>query len=161
MAIIDVTIGGKENFLHTAMDISLAGLIKSFAISVLVNVSSVFVPYSGVGKQAISQEAEIVEEIKLAVMDCARGLQKYMSGEKNRSVQTSKYNTIMRYVSQLSENLSEITGVKKEDIENNLKSLIDRRYKKLVAAEAEAQADEDAEAEDEEDVGDAPSGEEE
>jgi len=132
--------------------------IKEFdqePISVLVNVSSVFVPYSGVGKQAISQEAEIIEEIKLAVMDCARSLQKYMSGEKNRSVQTSKYNTIMRYVGQLSENLSEITGAKKEDIESSLKSLIDRRYKHLVAAEAEANADADAEAEDEEDVGDA------
>lgn len=138
--------------------------IKEFdqePISVLVNVSSVFVPYSGVGKQAISQETEIIEEIKLAVMDCARGLQKYMSGERNRSVQTSKYNTIMRYVSQLSENLSEITGVKKDDIENSLKSLIDKRYKHLVAAEAEANADADAEAEDEEDVGDAPSDEEE
>jgi DNA topoisomerase-6 subunit B len=135
--------------------------IKEFdqePISVLVNVSSVFVPYSGVGKQAISQETEIIEEIKLAVMDCARGLQKYMSGERNRSVQTSKYNTIMRYVSQLSENLGEITGVKKEEIESSLKALIDHRYKKLVAAEAEAEAraDEEAEAEDEEDVGDAP-----
>ncbi len=140
--------------------------IKEFdqePISVLVNVSSVYVPYSGVGKQAISQEAEIIEEIKLAVMDCARGLQRYMHGQKNRSIQASKYNTIMRYVSQLSENLSEITGVKKDEIEANLKALIDSRYKKLLAAEAEAEAkmDEKAEAEEEEDVGDAPADEDE
>ena len=139
--------------------------IKDFdqePISVLVNVSSVYVPYSGVGKQAISQEAEIIEEIKLAVMDCARGLQRYMSGQKNRSIQTSKYNTIMRYVGQLSENLGEITGMKREEIERDLKALIDGRYKKLLADEAAAEAKEveEAEGEEEEDVGDAPSDEE-
>ena len=134
--------------------------IKEFdqePISVMVNVSSVYVPYSGVGKQAISQEAEIIEEIKLAVMDCARGLQRYMSGQKNKSIQTSKYNTIMKYVSQLSENLSEITDLKKADIEKELKALIDSRYKKLLEAEAaeEAKAQEEAEGEEEEDVGSA------
>ena len=134
--------------------------IKEFdqePISVMVNVSSVYVPYSGVGKQAISQETEIIEEIKLAVMDCARGLQRYMSGQKNKSIQTSKYNTIMKYVGQLSENLSEITDLKKEEIERELKALIDGKYKKLLEAEAaeEAKAQEEAEGEEEEDVGSA------
>ena len=134
--------------------------IKEFdqePISVMVNVSSVYVPYSGVGKQAISQETEIIEEIKLAVMDCARGLQRYMSGQKNKSIQTSKYNTIMKYVGQLSENLSEITDLKKEEIERELKALIDGKYKKLLEAEAaeEAKAQEKAEGEEEEDVGSA------
>ncbi len=113
--------------------------IKDFEgepISLLVNVSSVYIPFSGVGKQAIAQEAEIIEEIKLAVMDCARGLQRYMSGERNKSIQSSKYNTIMRYVNQLSISLSEITGTKKEDIERDLKDLVGRRYKKLLEAEA-------------------------
>ena len=134
--------------------------IKEFdqePISVMVNVSSVYVPYSGVGKQAISQETEIIEEIKLAVMDCARGLQRYMSGQKNKSIQTSKYNTIMKYVGQLSENLSEITDLKKDDIERELRALIDSKYKKLLEAEAaeEAKADAEAEGEEEEDVGSA------
>ncbi len=120
--------------------------IKEFdkePISVMVNVSSIYVPYSGVGKQAVSQEAEIVEEIKLAVMECARELQRYMSGEKNKSIQSSRYNTIMRYVSQLASNLNEITGVKREEIEKDLKSLISSRYKKLLEDEAADNAAED------------------
>ncbi len=115
--------------------------IKDFnsePVSVLVNVSSVYISFSGVGKQAIAQEPEIIEEIKLAVMDCARGLQRYMSGERNKSIQASKYNTIMRYVNQLSMNLSEMTGVKYEKIEKDLKGIVDKRYKKLVEAEAKA-----------------------
>ena len=104
----------------------------------LVNVSSVYVPYSGVGKQAVSQEQEIIEEIKLAVMDCARNLQRYMSGERNRHAQASKYNTIIRYVGQLSMNLSEITGMDRGSIEAQLKSLIEGKYKKLFEADNEA-----------------------
>ena len=120
--------------------------IKDFEnepISVMVNVSSVYVPYSGVGKQAVSQEPEIIDEIKLAVQDCARGLQRYMSGEKNRELHTSRYNIIMRYVSQLATNLNEITGIKKEEIEKQLKSLIDTRYRKLVEDEARNNAESD------------------
>jgi DNA topoisomerase-6 subunit B len=97
-------------------------------ISVLVNVSSVYVPYSGVGKQAISQEEEIIDEIKLAVQDCARTLQRYLSGVRNQNLQESRYKTIMRYVSQLSGDLSEITGSKKEDIQKSLTALIEKRY---------------------------------
>ena len=97
-------------------------------ISVLVNVSSVYVPYSGVGKQAISQEEEIIDEIKLAVQDCARALQRYLGGVRSKEVQESRYKTIMRYVSQLSGDLSGITGAKKEEIEKSLKALVERRY---------------------------------
>ncbi len=100
-------------------------------VSVLVNVSSVYIPYSGVGKQAIAQEDEIIEEIKLAVMETGRKLQRYLSGERQRNVQESGYKTIMRYVSQLSADLEEITGKKKEETEKELRSLIERKYKNL------------------------------
>ncbi len=103
-------------------------------ISVMVNVSSVYVPYSGVGKQAIAQEEEIIEEIKLAVMDCGRTVQRYISGVRNMKAQESRYKTIMRYVSQLSKDLSDITAIKQEKIEEQLKSLIERKYKSLFEA---------------------------
>ncbi|VVB77329.1 Type 2 DNA topoisomerase 6 subunit B [uncultured archaeon] len=100
-------------------------------VSVLVNVSSVYIPYSGVGKQAISQEDEIIEEIKLAVMDAGRKLQRYLSGERHRNLQEGAYKMILRYVSQLSGDLHDITGEKKADIEADLRSLIDKKYKGL------------------------------
>ncbi|MGC8479259.1 MAG: DNA topoisomerase VI subunit B [Candidatus Micrarchaeia archaeon] len=100
-------------------------------VSILINVSSVYVPYSGVGKQAIAKEDDIIEEIKLAVMDCGRILQRYLSGVRNLQLQETRYKTIMRYIKQLSSDLSEITNLKKEDIEASLKSLIEKRYSKL------------------------------
>ncbi|MDE1851225.1 MAG: DNA topoisomerase VI subunit B [Candidatus Micrarchaeota archaeon] len=118
--------------------------IKDFdqePISVMVNVSSVYIPYSGVGKQAIAQEPEIIEEIKLAVQDCARSLQRHISNQKNMNMQATKYNTIMRYVSQLALNLSEITGEKKDSIEKGLKEVVEKRYRKLVEEEQKSQED--------------------
>ncbi len=109
-------------------------------VSVLVNVSSVYIPYSGVGKQAIAQEDEIVEEIKLAVQDAGRKLQRFLSGERHRSVQESGYKTIMRYVSQLSADLEELTGKKKEETQKELKNLIEKRYKNLFKAEEEEES---------------------
>jgi DNA topoisomerase-6 subunit B len=109
-------------------------------VSVLVNVSSVFIPYSGVGKQAIAQEDEIIEEIKLATMEAGRKLERYLSGERHRNVQESGYNTIMRYVSQLASDLEEITGKKKEDTEKELKSLIEKKFTSLFKEEKEESA---------------------
>jgi len=108
--------------------------IKDFEqepVSVLVNVSSVFIPYSGVGKQAIAQENTIIDEIKLAVMDAARSIQRYISNVRSRSLAESKYKTIMRYITQLSSDLSELTGSKQEILEEKLKRLVDTKYKKL------------------------------
>ncbi len=109
-------------------------------VSVLVNVSSVYIPYSGVGKQAVAQDDDIVEEIKLATQDAGRKLQRYLSGEKHRSLAESGYKTIMRYVSQLAADLEEITGKRKEDTQKELKSLIEKKYRHLFKeAESEAQ----------------------
>ena len=100
-------------------------------VSVFVNVSSVYIPYSGVGKQAIAQEEEIVYEIKLAVMDAARRMQRYLSGMRSAKIAETRYNAIMRYVSQLSGDLGDITGEKRDAIEAALKDLIEKRYKKI------------------------------
>ncbi|MDE1869455.1 MAG: DNA topoisomerase VI subunit B [Candidatus Micrarchaeota archaeon] len=110
-------------------------------ISILVSVCSVYVPYSGVGKQSVAQEEEIMEEVRLSVMDALRILQRYLSGVKSRTTAETKYKTIMRYVSQLSSDLGELTELKSADIENSLKSLIEKKYSKLFGQD-EAQEEE-------------------
>ena len=122
--------------------------IKDFdqePVSVLVNVSSVFIPYSGVGKQAIAQEEAIIDEIKLAVMDAARNIQRYISNVRSRNLAESKYKTIMRYITQLSSDLSELTGNKQEILEEKLKKLVDTKYKKLFEASEQASSTQEGE----------------
>ena len=116
-------------------------------VSVFVNVSSVYVPYSGVGKQAVAKEDDIIEEIRLAVMDCGRILQRYLSGVRSLEMQETRYKTIMRYVSQLSKDLAEITGSDSKKIESGLKSTIEKKYSKLFdpnAGSAKEEAEEAA-----------------
>jgi DNA topoisomerase-6 subunit B len=111
--------------------------IEAQPISIFVNVSSVYIPYSGVGKEAISQESEVVDEIKLAIMEAARGVQRYISGKLQVSHETSKYKTIIRYTEQLSKDLSDLTGEDREAIDRSLEKLVAKHYPKAYVGEEE------------------------
>ncbi|MDE1811116.1 MAG: hypothetical protein KGH66_03680, partial [Candidatus Micrarchaeota archaeon] len=100
-------------------------------VSVLVNVSSVHIPYSGVGKESVAQEDEIIEEIKLAVMDAARGVQRYVSGKMALNSETNRYKMIMRYTKQLSMDLSNLTGKDEKKIEERVSALVAKHYPKV------------------------------
>lgn len=106
-------------------------------ISIFVNVSSVYIPYSGVGKEAISQEDEIVEEIKLAIMEAARGIQRYVRGKEQISSSRSRYRAIARYVKQLSGDIASLTGKSQSAIENSLDKIIKKHFPKLSDEEGE------------------------
>ncbi|MFI5412727.1 MAG: DNA topoisomerase VI subunit B [Candidatus Micrarchaeales archaeon] len=79
-------------------------------VSIFINMSSVHVPYSGVGKEAISKEDEIIEEIKLAVMEAARGVQSFIRGKQHATFEAGRYKTTMRYAHQLAKDLGELTS---------------------------------------------------
>ena len=116
--------------------------LESQPVSVFVNVSSIYIPYSGVGKEAIAQEDEIIEEIKLALMDAARGVQHYIRGRQQVSAETSKYKTISRYAKQLSKDISTLTGTSQQEVEKSLEELITKHYPKASGGEKEEAAPE-------------------
>ncbi|MDE1871100.1 MAG: DNA topoisomerase VI subunit B [Candidatus Micrarchaeota archaeon] len=104
--------------------------LDSQPVSILVNVSSAHIPYSGVGKESISQEDEIMEEIKLAIMEAARGVQRYISGKQRMHEEASRYNTIMRYTKQLAQDLGEMTGEDRKVLERKIEELVAKHYPK-------------------------------
>ena len=106
-------------------------------VSVFVNVSSPHIPYSGVGKESIAQEDDIVDEIKLSVMEAARGVQRYVSGKVSKEQEANRYNAIMRYAKQLSLDLGSITGRDSEKIEGMIGALVESRFPKLHGEETE------------------------
>jgi len=97
-------------------------------IVVLVNFVSVYVPYTSAGKLAISPEEDIENEIRFAVMEASRGIQKYISGRKKASEIATKRKVISRYVPQLSSDLASITGKEPGKIEKRLMDIIDKKY---------------------------------
>ncbi len=98
------------------------------AVSVFVNLSSVHIPYAGVGKEAISKEPEIIEEIKLAIMDAARGVQNYVRGKQTVNFETGRYKSTMRYAKQLAQDLSYLSGAEQKEIEKDLEKLVAKHY---------------------------------
>ncbi|MGC8729924.1 MAG: DNA topoisomerase VI subunit B [Candidatus Micrarchaeia archaeon] len=113
--------------------------LENDPVSIFVNVSSAFIPYSGVGKEAIAQEPEIIEEIKLTLMEAARGLQRYVAGKRDLNYEIGRYKTIMRYVNQLATDLSSITGRDKSEIENQIKEVVRVHYPRITEAEDKKQ----------------------
>ena len=105
-------------------------------LSVFVNISSVYVPYTSAGKQAISNDEEIVQEIKNAIMEAARDLQAYLSGIRRDHDRKERRKAILRYVSQLSHDLPDLAGKGKAgDIEKKLIMLIETKYSSQIESE--------------------------
>ena len=112
--------------------------VEKMPISIFVNVSSVHIPYTGVGKESIAQEDEIIEEIRLALMEAARGVQRYVSGKMKAHHEATRYNTIMRYAKQLSLDLSSITGKDQKSLEKAIEKLVASKIPKAAARKRKA-----------------------
>jgi DNA topoisomerase-6 subunit B len=105
--------------------------VKNFEeepIAVLVNLVSVHVPYTSAGKQAVSLEEDVMDEIKFAIMEASRGVQKYLSGKRKAHEIATKKKVVSRYIQQLSGDLASLTGEKKAEIEKALTKIIEEKY---------------------------------
>ena len=106
--------------------------IKSFEeepITLFINLASVYVPYTSAGKQAISNEEDVFAEIKYAVMDAARDLQRYLSGITRERDRKERRKAILRYVGQFSKDVVDLAGEgKAAELEKKLVNLIETKY---------------------------------
>jgi len=124
-------------------------------IVVLVNFVSVYVPYASTGKLAIAPEEDVMDEIKFAVMEAARGMQRYISGKRKTMELATKKRLVMRYVPQLASDIAFLSGEKREKIEKKLVEIIESKYSKEVEEEEtkeENNQNEEKESEEEVDV---------
>ena len=112
-------------------------------VSVFVNFVSVHVPYTGAGKQSVMDEEEVVEEIRLAVMDAARGMQRFLHGKLRDKTRETKRKAIMRYVKQLAQDLPDLAGKgKPAELEKKLTEMVEAKYSQLTLEEAEGDQEE-------------------
>jgi len=117
-------------------------------IAVLVNLISVHVPYTSAGKQAVSPEEDVMDEIKFAIMEASRGVQKYLCGKRKAHEIANKKKVVSRYIQQLSGDMASLTGEKKAEIEKALTKIIEDKY-----AQDEMEAEETSEKDPEPDTG--------
>ncbi|MFH1107399.1 MAG: DNA topoisomerase VI subunit B [Candidatus Micrarchaeota archaeon] len=96
-------------------------------VSILVNFISVHVPYTGAGKLSISQEDEIVTEIRQALMECARDIGIYLHSMQRIEDQEHRRQIFFRYVGEVSQALNELTGKDRKLLETKLRKIAEVR----------------------------------
>ncbi|MBU0531961.1 DNA topoisomerase VI subunit B [Candidatus Micrarchaeota archaeon] len=106
-------------------------------IVVLINLVSVYVPYTSAGKQAISHEEDVMMEIRNALMEASRAIQKHISGKRKANEMATKRKVVSRYIKQLSSDLAKLTGTDEKMVEKKLEELIDEKYNRGKEEETE------------------------
>lgn len=101
--------------------------IENQPVSVFVNFVSVYVPYTGAGKLAISSEEEIVLEIRNALMECAREVSIYIHSLQKLAEQEERRSIFLRYITEVAQCLHDITGVSKEKLKETLSKIAKER----------------------------------
>lgn len=91
---------------------------------ILMHMSSVWVPFTSESKEAIAHYAEIMKEIKLALQDCGRQLGSYVRRKTKISTQIERANMFERYIPEVADSLSVLTGEKKEKIIEGLNKML-------------------------------------
>lgn len=116
-------------------------------LTVLVNISSVFVPYTSAGKQAIADEEEIVEEIRLALMDTGRRIARYIVGKRKEAEKLEKKRLYMRYAPEVAGAIAELTKENKKELEKKLMDIVLKKLKLDEAQEKKIEEESDEEIE--------------
>lgn len=101
--------------------------IENSPITVLVNISSVHIPYTSAGKQAIAEEEEIIDEIKLALMTAARYISTHISRKQALSMKQEKKKMFLRYAHEIAYSLGVLTKQKSAEIFQKLEKIIEEK----------------------------------
>jgi len=74
----------------------------------VVHLASVWVPFTSESKEAVAHYPEILKELKLAIMDCARALGRHLKAERRHADALKKRDYIAKYIPKISEALQGI-----------------------------------------------------
>ncbi|MCC6043492.1 MAG: DNA topoisomerase VI subunit B, partial [Desulfurococcaceae archaeon] len=96
-----------------------------------VHVCSTKVPFKGVGKESIADIPELRREVKLGIMEAARGLKQYLSKKIREEEAKKRAENIAKYIPEVARSLSIILA--DEDSFNAFRSEVIRKLTTVVA----------------------------
>lgn len=105
------------------------GALPLGPVVIMVCISSVWVPYTSESKEAVAHYPEIIKELKLALMEAGRRLQRFLNKRKKQADEDKKRSFLEKYLSPVQEALSDILGEKQADpkkIEENLRVILEK-----------------------------------
>jgi len=122
------------------------GSIPTGPLTILVHMCSVWVPFTSESKEALAHYPEIIGEIKLAVQEAGRRLQLYVAKKHRVQNQLERANLFERYMPEVADALSRLTGENKQMLLDQLKAMTNKDEIKQQIFEMESlkgDADED------------------
>ncbi|MGV8150290.1 MAG: DNA topoisomerase VI subunit B [Candidatus Woesearchaeota archaeon] len=90
------------------------GAMPTGPLTMLIHMSSVWVPFTSESKEALAHYPEIIKEIKLALQEAGRKLQTYVHKKHRVQNQLERANIFERYIPEVADSLERLTGEKKE-----------------------------------------------
>ncbi|MCF7799368.1 DNA topoisomerase VI subunit B [Candidatus Woesearchaeota archaeon] len=94
-----------------------AGNLPIGPLTILVHISSVWVPFTSESKEAIAHYAEIIDEIKKALQEAGRSLAKYTAKKTRVKSELKKRSYIQKYMVHVATGLTELLDLDKADEE--------------------------------------------
>ena len=110
------------------------GALPSGPITVIVHIASVWVPFTSESKEAVAHYPEIIKEIKLALAECGRQMNRYLRRERRRKEEAKKRGYIEKYIPAIGEALKEILDLKDRQVTrvvNKLEHVLERTRTKV------------------------------
>ncbi len=123
----------ETNWKSYGLDQSGNNLPRGPAV-VLVHMASVWVPFTSEAKEAMAHYDDIIKEMKLAVQEAGRELQKYTKKKQKIKQELKKRSYIEKYIPHLASGVTEILdldGADHEVLERNLIGLLEKHRGKL------------------------------
>lgn len=105
------------NWRRYGVDISTAPL------TLFVNVSSAYVPYTSAGKQSIAEETEIFGEIRIAIMDIARELRRFLYRKIKVKERRERAGIFERYLPVIARKAAKLAGMREPNIKPLLREV--------------------------------------
>ena len=103
-------------------------------LTLIIHIASVWVPFTSESKEALAHYPEIIKEIKLAVQEVGRDLGKYLAKKKKIKSELQKRSYIEKYIPHVSETIVKmlnLANVEKENINDKLKLILEKRRGKV------------------------------
>ena len=108
------------------------GALPTGPMIILVQITSVWVPYTSESKEAIAHYPEIIKEIKLALQECGRRLARYIRRGAREREEEKKRSYIEQYIPHIGIALQEILGISEREEQKvvvKLKDTLERSRK--------------------------------
>jgi DNA topoisomerase-6 subunit B len=98
--------------------------LENAPVTVFVNFISVHIPYTGAGKQAIADEEEVLEEIRLALMQTGRKAGIYIAHKRREVENQQKRLMFYKYIPEICRALSNITKSNEDTMKKNMEKMV-------------------------------------